>query len=166
MARPHLRPRIHRHYPVPIDRVRDAILARAEQKVRGVTATASSKHLVVEIAPPSQRFASPVMDLELRQIQDGTLMTGWIGPHPRQWTLFIGLYATSAFGMLFSGIWDLTRVSLDMEPNVWPFFVASAALGTATFVAGFIGRGVEAGQIRMLLQTIRKLEEDLIPAER
>ena len=74
----------------------------------------------------ARTFWSPHLSVQVEDDAQGSRLHGRYAPHPEVWTLFVFLYAASAFAALIGMGWGFSQMVLGRAP--WGFLLTPGAL--------------------------------------
>jgi hypothetical protein len=109
------------------------------------------RHAVLSIPIEARHTWSPTLDIQVRDSDGGTHVHALLGPEPTVWTLFLFLYAATAFPSLIGAMVGLVQYNIGQ-----PAWGLLAIPGVALFwgliyLASFVGKRLGADQIHQLL---------------
>jgi hypothetical protein len=145
-----MRPRFEVAVTVPPGDVLHRIDERLAEPACRVVGSHVDQHVNLYVEPGLRHYWSPHLQLELSPQGRGTHLHGLFGPHPNVWTLFMALYAVTAFFGLIGLTFGVSQLGLDQDP--WALWVvpAAAALGGAFYAVALMGQRLAHEQMVML----------------
>lgn len=88
--------------------------------------------IVLKIKETDRKIWTPQLALSIDKSENGCTIRGLYGPRPTLWFMFIFFYTGIGLGTMFSGLYGLARVSLNLEaPILW---LIPVLLGLALFL--------------------------------
>jgi hypothetical protein len=88
--------------------------------------------VIIKMKAEHQRFWSPQLSISIDKTASGCVLRGLYAPRPTIWSFFIFLYTGIGVGVLFSGLYGLARISLNLQaPILW---LLPVLLGFALFL--------------------------------
>lgn len=107
-------------------------------------------HLIFSYRRPHKHTWSPEMDLNLEEVEDGTIIRVLIGPAAGVWTFFMFLYSICA--LLVVGGFVLSYSQYVLNKDLWGFWLLPiGALGAiAIYLAGLYGKSKAIPQMIFL----------------
>ena len=72
-------------------------------------------HVVIDVAESEEHFWSPQLQLEIEELEKGSIIKGLFGPKPQLWTLFMFIHfgVALAFAIFLTKLY--TDISLDQD---------------------------------------------------
>ena len=150
MERPHLRPRFRQEFPCSAEVVIQRLREKLAQSENICLWSLIHDHMVLCIPEQERHFWSPVLDLHIDALEQGTRVWGHFGPHPNVWTLFTALYAAFGFTGLIGLMFGLSQW-IAREPQTGLFLLpVSLAGGLILWLAGRMGQKIAQSQMQEL----------------
>lgn len=87
--------------------------------------------IVLKIKETDRKIWTPQLALSIDKSENSCTIRGLYGPRPTLWFMFIFFYMGIGVSVLFSGLYGLARISLNLEaPILWviPFLLGLALL--------------------------------------
>lgn len=110
MGHPQLRPRFHLKLPCPPEVVIARLRERIEASDQVCIWSLIHHHVVLCIPEKDRHYWSPILDLHIDKIPEGSHIWGHFGPHPNVWTLFTALYVSIGFTGFLSLMFALSQM--------------------------------------------------------
>ena len=131
MAR--MRPRFQYVVPCPPEQALSSFQLRLQQPDCPYTGRIiQNRHIILRITPEERHYWSPVLAVDAHPHSDGTLLRGYFGPHPNVWSLFVALYAGTAFATLLAfAAWCAAAIYVFAARSAWRAWSAPLGLGLA-----------------------------------
>lgn len=160
MDRPHMRPRIE----LSVGMSPEAVLARLRERLSGpdcpCRGAVANRAIEISMCDVHRHLWSPVLSVEVQDGPEGATLRGRFGPSPNVWSLFVALYTTTAILGVAGLMYGLSQVTLGVSPwALWGVPVA-AGVGAALYAASFIGQGLGAEQMFVLLDHLERAVRD------
>jgi len=123
-------------------------LAHTDKPIQGRT---FRDHIELRVRPEHRHYWSPVLNIILDDVDEGTSVRGRFGPEPKVWTLFMFFYFFALAISFFAGMYGL--VQLKMGYPAWSFWLVLLGLGLLLliYIAAQIGQKKGAEQTQWLM---------------
>ena len=108
-------------------------------------------HIELYVNKEEQHYWSPVLNISLEEIDNGTTVQGRFGPDPKVWTMFMFFYFFCIAISFFSGLFGLVQLQLGKPPWAFWFFWLGVILLSIFYLAAQIGQKKGAKQTEWLM---------------
>ena len=119
MAKLQLRLRFKKTSSLKPEKIFERIEKQFDLPKAQFTGWVSTKHAMINIREGKRQYWSPQLNIEVEEIEKGSLIRCLYGPNPTVWTLFIFFYMLISFLGLANAMYGLTQLTLNYTP--WAF---------------------------------------------
>lgn len=119
-------------------------------------------HLILRICKKDRHFWSPQMDISVQAMEEGgTLIRGLLAPEPSVWTMFMFVYAATAFTAFIGLMISMSQWTL--ERDMWGIYllVTASALGIIAYLVAQSGKKIAHKEMNILRSFITDINWDL-----
>lgn len=149
MAR--MRPRFQYVVPCPPAQALSSFQLRLQQPDCPYTGRIiQNRHIILRIAPEERHYWSPVLAVDAHPHPDGTLLRGYFGPHPNVWSLFVAMYAGTAFATLLACMYGVSQWLVQEPPLALGALPLGALMGLAIYGVALFGQRLAQDQMLQL----------------
>jgi hypothetical protein len=134
MSVPQLRPRFQTLVPCHHQKAFEKFRLRLQQPQCPFEGTVLDTFISVTVKPEARHYWSPVLMVQSRAIESGTLLHGHFGPHPNVWTLLLAITASICLSGLFITMYGCAQVLLEQTP--WALMAIPATVMGMALVYG------------------------------
>lgn len=152
MSATELRPRYKKLVPLSREEIRSKMLAALKSEgSNNLQYRSVSGHILISFKRAKRHFWSPVLDLNMEEENDATLLRALIGPEPSIWTMFMFFYAVGGLAVTAGLILGYSQYILGH--GVWYFLLIPAGLAIVLFfyLAGLFGKARAREQMHELM---------------
>ncbi len=103
--------------------------------------------VVIKLREKQQRFWSPQLSLSIDKHEDGCLIRGLYSPRPTLWSMYIFFYTGIGVGILFSGLYGLAKISLNLTAPILWLVPILLGLALILYLAAQAGQKLSAQQM-------------------
>jgi hypothetical protein len=145
------RPRMRPRFRIPVSGDGSAVLEQLASQLQTpdnlLTGQTVRGHAYIQLTEERRSMLSPVLNLELDEGSDGTVLSGRYSPAPNVWTGFMALYIFLGLCGFAGLMYGWAQTTVDEFP--WGFFAFPASLALMAFVYGaaVIGQGLTADEM-------------------
>ncbi|MGE3728141.1 MAG: hypothetical protein AB7I41_21480 [Candidatus Sericytochromatia bacterium] len=130
MSVPRIRPRFQTLVPCHPQKAFEKFRLRLQQPQCPFEGTVLDTFIHVTVKPEARHYWSPVLMVQARDVEAGTLLHGHFGPHPYVWTLLLAIGASMGLLGLFVTMYGCAQLMLGDAP--WALLaIPASALGMA-----------------------------------
>jgi hypothetical protein len=130
MSVPRIRPRFQTLVPCHPQKAFEKFRLRLQQPQCQFEGTVLDTFIHVTVKPEARHYWSPVLMVQARDVEEGTLLHGHFGPHPYVWTLLLAIGASMGLLGLFVAMYGCAQVILEQPP--WALLaIPASVLGMA-----------------------------------
>lgn len=149
MAR--LRPRFQYVIPCPPTQALSSFQLRLKQPDCPYTGRIiQERHIILRMTPEERHYWSPVLSVDAHPHPEGTLLSGYYGPHPNVWSLFIALYAAISFGTLIGLMYGISEWMIQKPPLALLALPVGFFLSLCVYGIAMIGQRFAQAQMLQL----------------
>ena len=159
MASLQLRPRFKKTVESKPADIMERIRLYDQNPQCSVEVTTVDNHATLSILAQDQHYWSPQLNLEILEHDNGTLIKGLFGPHPKVWTMFMFLYGGLALVALFGLMYGMVQWSLAMPANALWILLAAVILEVACYFIARTGKQLAHEQMLLLQQELDRILE-------
>lgn len=130
MSVPRIRPRFQTLVPCHPQKAFGKFRLRLQQPQCQFEGTVLDTFIHVTVKPEVRHYWSPVLMVQARDVEGGTLLHGHFGPHPYVWTLLLAIAASMGLLGLFIAMYGCAQLMLGQPP--WALLaIPASVLGMA-----------------------------------
>lgn len=126
MSVPQIRPRFQTLVPCHPQKAFEKFRLRLQQPQCPFEGTVLDTFIHVTVKPEARHYWSPVLMVQARDVEAGTLLHGHFGPHPYVWTLLLAIAASMGLLGLFVAMYGFAQVILEQPP--WALLAIPASV--------------------------------------
>jgi len=152
MSASELRPRYRKMLPLSREEIRTKMLTSLKENgASHLQYRSVSGHILISFKRAKRHFWSPVIDLNMEEEKDGTLLRVLIGPEPSIWTMFMFFYAVGGLAATAGLVLGYSQYLLGH--GVWYFLLIPFGLVIIAFfyLAGLAGKAKAREQMHELM---------------
>jgi hypothetical protein len=109
-----------------------------------------NRHIILRITPEERHYWSPVLAVDAHPHPDGTLLRGYFGPHPNVWSLFVALYAGTAFATLLACMYGFSQWMIQESPQALWALPIGLLLWAGIYGVALMGQRLAQAQMLQL----------------
>ncbi len=103
--------------------------------------------VVIKLKKEYQHFWSPQLSLSIEKHESGSLVRGLYGPRPAIWSMFVFLYIGIGVGVLFSALFGLAKMNLNLTAPILWLVPALLGLALLLYLSAQAGQKISAQQM-------------------
>lgn len=145
-------PKIELFLHCGVEEIKKRIQHKLEQPTNPFIGSVLRKHIMLKVKPESSHYWSPVLNVDLFEEKQGTLIKGTFGPHPNIWGMFVALYSVIGMIAILSIMFGLSQLMAEQAASGFMGIILCLMLAGAVFTFGLQGKKLARAQMIQMKQ--------------
>ncbi len=116
-------------------------------------------HAVVCASADERHLWTPLLNLQIDELENGTELRGVIGPNPSVWTGFVFLFSLLGFLLFVISMWGFINLSLGKHSQALWYIPVVLVLMLSVYISARIGQRLSKKEVAYLRDFVEKISQ-------